>query len=78
MLYAVGLYQQQAISEAYQAMLKSEAMKPRHPFRCWVMIQCALAVGDIKTVERETDHLKNDPEYGRPSKALLERARALG
>jgi hypothetical protein len=78
MLYAVGLYQQQATSEGYHAMLKSEAMKPRHPFRCWALIQCALAVGDIKIVEREAEHLKDDPEYGKPSKLLLERIRALG
>jgi DNA-directed RNA polymerase specialized sigma24 family protein len=78
MLYSVGLFQQKAISEGYRAMLKSEAMSPRHPFRCWATMQWALVVGDIKTVERETEHLANDAEYGKPAKALLERARSLG
>lgn len=76
MLYAVGLYEQQSISEGYHAMLKSEAMDPRDPFRCWAMLNCALIVGDLPTVEREADHLAANPDYGKLAKSLLEKARA--
>jgi len=76
MLYAVGLYQQNALSEGYQAMLKSELMTPRNSFRCWATLQCALIVGDLKVVEREAGHLASDPEYGARAKALLAQAKA--
>ncbi len=78
MLYAVLLYDQNMTSDGYRVMLKSEAMNPRNPFRCWALMQCALIVGDMKTVAREVDHLSSDPEYADRAKALLARARARG
>jgi hypothetical protein len=77
MLCAVGLYQEQSTSEGYQAMLRSEGMAPRKPFRCWAAMQCALIVGDMAVVTREAGHLANDPQYGARAKVLLDRARQL-
>jgi hypothetical protein len=75
MLFAVIQYQRNSVSEGYRAMLKAEAMPPRNSFRCWAMLQCALLVGELKTVEREVEHLSTDPEYAQPAKAILARVR---
>jgi len=76
MLFAVGLYAQKDVPGGYNAMLRSEAMSPRNTFRCWAMMQCALIVGDMATVERETEHLAGDLRYAKKAKELLAKAKA--
>ena len=78
MLYSYIQYRQNSISEGYRAMLRSEAMSPRNSFRCWAALQCAVIVGDMKVVDREVEHLSNDPEYAAKAKALLARIKARG
>ncbi len=78
MLYAMSLFRTQLMTDAYREMLKSEAMAPRGAMRCWVMLQFALAVADRPVIEREAQHLANDPEYSDRAKAVLERVRARG
>lgn len=76
LLFGVGLYVQDKAVDGYREVLASEAMSPRNAFRCWATMQCALMIGDMKVVERETDHLASDPEFGPRAKELLARARA--
>lgn len=76
LLYGVGMFMQKDMPACYHAMLKSEAMAPRNAFRCWVTMQSALMVGDLKVAEREAGHLEKDPEFGKQAKDLLQKAKA--
>jgi hypothetical protein len=75
MLYAVGLYEQRDVDAGYHAMLRAEAATPRHPFRCWTLLQYAFYVGDLDTAAREVDHLQAYPDYAKKAKDLLDKAR---
>jgi hypothetical protein len=78
MLYAMSLFKLQLTTDAYREMLKSEAMSPRESFRCWIMFQFALMVGDRKIVDREAEHLSDDPQYVKSVKAIMDKVRERG
>jgi hypothetical protein len=77
MLYAMSLYKTLLMTDGYREMLKSEAMSPRESFRCWVMLQFALMVGDRKVLEREVEHLSSDAKYKEPAKKIMARVLEL-
>lgn len=76
MIYAMSLLRTQLTTDAYREMLQSEAMAPRNPLRCWVMLQFALLVGDQAVIQREGKHLADDPEYQDKVSNILEEVRA--
>ena len=76
LLFAIGLFTQEKVDAGYREVLVAEAMQPRQAIRCWSSMQCALMVGDLQTVERETDHLASDPDLGPRAKSILARAKA--
>ena len=78
MIYAMSLYRTQLMTDAYREMLKSEAMNPRDSFRCWIMLQFALMVGDRDMIEREGKHLADNPEYHVKVSHILDQVRARG
>jgi hypothetical protein len=78
MLYAMSLMRTGLLTDAYREMLVSEAMAPRDPLRCWVLLQFALFIGDRAVIEQEARHLANDAEYGQRAKHLLAAVRARG
>jgi hypothetical protein len=71
MVYAMSLYRTHWMTDGYREMLKSEAMPPRDPFRCWITFQFALMVGDRKVIDREAEHLAADPRYGASVKKTM-------
>jgi hypothetical protein len=77
MVYAMSLFRL-APTDGYRGMLKSEAMPPRNSFRCWVLLQLALAVGDRPVIEREVQHLAHDPVYGERARDILSKVRSRG
>jgi DNA-directed RNA polymerase specialized sigma24 family protein len=78
MLYAMSLYTTRLMTDGYREMLKSEAMSPRESFRCWIMFQFSLMVGDKKILEREAEHLSGDPAYQERVKKVMEIVRKRG
>jgi DNA-directed RNA polymerase specialized sigma24 family protein len=78
MLYAMCLYKTQLMTDGYREMQKAEAMAPREAFRCFVMFDFALMVGDRKIMDREAEHLANDPTYGPQVKAIMEKVKSGG
>jgi DNA-directed RNA polymerase specialized sigma24 family protein len=78
MLYAMCLYRSRLMTDGYREMLKSEAMPPRDSFRCWIMFQFSLMVGDKKVMEREAEHLSADPKYKDRVKTILEKVKERG
>jgi DNA-directed RNA polymerase specialized sigma24 family protein len=77
-IYAMSLFRTQLITDAYREMLKAEAMSPRDSFRCWIMLQFSLAVADKAVIEREAQHLLEDPQYKDRAQKILERVRERG
>ncbi len=71
MIYAMSLYYTRLMTDAYREMLKSEAMPPRDSFRCWIMFQFSLMVGDRKVIDREAEHLSDDPTFGERVKKVM-------
>ena len=71
LLFAMSLYKNGLISDAYRAMLISEATPPRDTYRCWTMLQFALLVGQKDIVVREVGHLAKDPDYGAMAQTIL-------
>jgi DNA-directed RNA polymerase specialized sigma24 family protein len=78
MIYAMSLYRTRLMTDGYREMLKSEAMNPRDSFRCWIMFQFALMVGDKKVILREAGHLADDPKYKDRVKLVLQRVQERG
>jgi DNA-directed RNA polymerase specialized sigma24 family protein len=78
MVYAMTLFRTRLMTDAYREMLKSEAMAPRDSLRCWVMLQFALAVGDRGVLEREAQHLSDNPDYKDKVKRILASVKARG
>ena len=78
MIYAMSLFRTGLMTDAYREMLKSEAMPPRHPLRCWVMLQFSLFVGDKSVIEREAGHLAGDKEYKDKVAKILKEVHARG
>jgi DNA-directed RNA polymerase specialized sigma24 family protein len=78
MMYAMSLYYTHLMTDAYREMLKSEAMPPRDSFRCWIMFQFSLMVGDKKIMEREAEHLSADPTFGERVKKSMTAVRERG
>jgi DNA-directed RNA polymerase specialized sigma24 family protein len=78
MLYAMSLFRTRLMTDAYREMLKSEAMSPRDSLRCWIMLQFALVVGDRPVIEREAQHLANDPRYKDRAGKIMDRVRDRG
>ena len=76
MVYAMSLYRNHMYTDGYREMLKSEAMQPRDSFRCWIMFQFSLLVGEKKIFQREAEHLSQDPQYRDKVKPILEKALA--
>jgi DNA-directed RNA polymerase specialized sigma24 family protein len=73
LVYAMSLIHTGMLSDAYRAMLTTEAILPRDSLRCWIMLQFSVMVGEVKTAKREVEHLANDPKYGPKAKKLWER-----
>lgn len=78
MIYAMSLYYTRLMTDGYREMLKSEAMPPREGFRCWLTLQFALMVGDRKVIDREAEHLANDPRYSDKVRKMLDIVRKRG
>ena len=75
LLYAMALYHNNLITDGYRAMMKAEAMAPRDPYRCWILLQFSLMVAENSMIEREAGHLAGDPEFGPRARAILEKVR---
>jgi len=75
LIYGGALLKLGLMTDAYREFSKSEALPPRDSFRCWVMLQFALLVGDNNVIDREAEHLADDPEYGPQIKKLMEEVR---
>jgi hypothetical protein len=78
MVYAMTLYRTQLMTDGYREMLKSEAMAPRDTFRCWIMFQFALMVGDKTVMAREAEHLSSDAAYKDQVKAVMKQVHDRG
>jgi DNA-directed RNA polymerase specialized sigma24 family protein len=76
LLYAISLFKL-GPTDGYRELLKAEAMPPRNSFRCWILLQTALAVGDREVIDREAQHLAQDPEYGKRAREIIERVKSL-
>jgi len=76
MIYAMCLYKTGLMTDGYREMLRSESMSPRESFRCLVMFQFALMVGDHATMDREVQHLEADPSYRDQVQKIMEKVRA--
>jgi len=76
MIYAMCLYKTGLMTDGYREMLKAESMSPREPFRCMVMFQFALMVGDNPIMDREVQHLEVDPSYRDQVHKIMEKVRA--
>jgi DNA-directed RNA polymerase specialized sigma24 family protein len=75
MLYAMSLRTTGWSTDAYREMLKSEALPPRDSFRCWVMFNFGVVAGEMKIMDREAEHLADDPEYGPKVRKTMEKVR---
>jgi hypothetical protein len=62
-LLAMAQYKQGKLPQAFESMRVSEAMRPGTEYRCWAALQFALMLGDKATIERELNHVGNDPAY---------------
>jgi hypothetical protein len=78
MLYAMCLYKSRLMTDGYREMLTSEAMPPRNAFRCWIMFEFALMVGERSIVEREAEHLSAYPEYKDRVKQIMDKVKERG
>jgi hypothetical protein len=77
-LYAMSLLRTRLMTDAYREMLKAEAMAPRDSLRCWIMLQFSLEVADKAVIEREAQHLANDPQYKDGVRKILQGVRQRG
>lgn len=59
-LTLLGLARQKRgdIQGAYRIVLRAEEVRPASEFRCWVLLQLALATGDVESIRRECRHLQ--------------------
>ena len=78
MLYAMCLYRSRLMTDGYREMLKSEGLPPRESFRCLIMFQFSLMVGDKTVMEREAQHLSADPKYKSRVDAIMQKVHARG
>jgi DNA-directed RNA polymerase specialized sigma24 family protein len=78
MIYAMCLYNSHLPTDGYREMLRSEAMSPRETYRCWVLFEFALMVGDRAVLDREAEHLSADPKYRDTVNKTMEQVRAVG
>ena len=70
-LQAMAEYRQGKLMDAYASMKTAERLSPNNPYRCWAMLQLALAAGDKATVLREARHVSGDSRYGNQTADIL-------
>jgi hypothetical protein len=78
MVLAMTLYRAGLMTDGYTEMQKAEAMPLRAPYRCWIMFQFALVVADRKIIDREAEHLVQDPTYKDRVAKTMEKVRTRG
>jgi cytochrome c-type biogenesis protein CcmH/NrfG len=78
--YVLGraLFREKMVSEAKDALAKSEKMDPPSAYRCWSALQIALILADKPMVLRECNHLTNSPQYGPQVKKILDEVNKRG
>ncbi len=68
----LAAYRQGSVQEAYQWVSRSEEIRPKSGFRCWVALQFALLTGDKTGIRRECKHVEGHPEYTGASRRIAQ------
>lgn len=71
-LQGIAEYRQSKLMDAYASMKAAERLTPSNPYRCWAMLQLALAAGDKATVLREARHVSGDPRYSTQTAEMIQ------
>ncbi len=70
-LQGIAEYRQGKLMDAYASMKVAERLSPSNSYRCWAMLQLALAAGDKATVLREARHVSGDARYRNQTAEIL-------